>query len=184
MANGSNPTVNYSTLLDRFYKRLDFLGNLIQVINGAFLTIFIAFFTASLSSNGDVKNLIVSISILFFWRIYIHLVDLEIIDIYGRIIYCEDKLGIFEDQISLKGSLIRKPKTEIIFSNRGQLYFDLLTFLIMIALYLNSVLSMNDKFPIPYQELLIVVAGIEIIVFIVFVCYITCKSKKQLSRIL
>jgi hypothetical protein len=183
MVDDSSQAVNYSTERDRFYKRLEYLGNLIQVINGAFLTIFIAFFTASLSSNGDVKSLIVCISILFFWRFYIHLVDNEIIDIYNRIVYCEEKLGIFEEQISLKGSLMRAQKTNSIFYNRGQFIFDLFALIIMIALFLNSISSINDKFPIPFQWPLTLIAGFEIVIFVVYIWYITNKSIRQMPKI-
>jgi hypothetical protein len=182
MGDESDLTVNYSTLSDRFYKRLDYLGNLIQVINGAFLTIFIAFFTASFSFNGDVKILIASISILFFWRYYIHLVDFEIIDVYGRIVYCEAKIGINDDNISLEGSLSRQQKNQR-YSNRGQLTFDLFAMVIMIALFLNSLLNINEKFPIPYQGLFVAIAAIEIAFFIVYVLYITKESKIQMLKI-
>ena len=178
------PTVNYYSLLEQHKGRSQYLAKLIQIINGTFLTIFIAFFTVSLSSNGDVKNLIVCISILFFWRFYIHLVDLEMVDVYGRIIYCEEKLGFFEDQISLKGSLIRQQKNEIIFSNRGQLWFDLLAFLIMFGLGLNSLFSFNNEFPIPENGILAFFALFEIIFYVVYVYYITRKSKKLISKLL
>jgi hypothetical protein len=182
MVDDSSPTGNYSTERDRFYKRLEYLGNLIQVINGAFLTIFIAFFTASLSSNGDIKSLIVCISILFFWRFYIHLVDNEIIDIYNRIVYCEEKMGILEEQISLKGSLMRAQKTNPIFYNRGQFIFDLFALIVMVALLLNSISSINDQFPIPFQWPLTFIAGFEIVIFVVYIWYITNQSVRQMPK--
>lgn len=135
----------YKQQLKEILKRSSSLGNLIRIINGAFLTIFIAFFTI-IQNDNYVKIApnylpIVFVLILIIWRYYIHFIDTELIDVYHRIIHCQNHISFFKNsEVSLKGILQRQhsQKWNLVFFNRGQLVFDLVAFAIMLLISSQS----------------------------------------------
>jgi len=121
MAEIPDYSIDYKSQLENFSQRSQYLGNLIQLVNGSFLPIFLAFFTIAINGHNDLRIPIACVSILFVWRYYIHFIDTEMIDIYRRIIHCQEKIGIFDEEISLKGILKRQIKNKI-FYNRGNFF--------------------------------------------------------------
>jgi hypothetical protein len=176
---------NYEKQLEKLYQRLAHLGNLIQIINGSFLTVFLAFFTIALNSQSDVCNPnacvsiyipLVCISILFIWRYYIHFIDTEIIDVYRRIIYCETILNFTDKVLSLRGILKRQTK-RIIFFNRGQFFFDIIALVIMIALDYDYLHKLGREAP------LFIISTAEIVIFAIFIIIQNIKDIETIEEI-
>jgi hypothetical protein len=133
-----NHSEYYSSSLQRISERSISLGSLIQNTNGVFLTAFLVFFETAIFGYANMQNPlipIVCLSMLFVWRYYIHFIDTENIDIYRRIIHCESKINFSDEKISLKRSLQIQRSNNILFPNRGQLFFDIIAGLIMVALF-------------------------------------------------
>lgn len=160
--------------LEKFEKRSQNLGNLIYLVNGSFLTVFLAFFAITVNSHYDFKILFAWISILAFWRIYIHFIDSEIIDIYRRIVCCELNIkdGIYE-KISLQFNL-KKSRS---WANRGQLYFDIFALLIMTAVVFDFFLPLRkNHFGLHHDSCFLLIAVLEIFLYC---CYFVCRKIKD-----
>lgn len=156
--------------LDKFNQLSLNRGNLIQLVNGSFLTVFLAFFTMTLNSRFDSRILIICISSVFFWRIYIHFIDNEIIQNYRRIVHCELNItGGVDEEISLQGSLNKQKSKPFYYKNRGQLLFDGLAFLIILGLTLDYYLPLlKNQFRIHTPVSLLLVIS-EIFIYCIFI---------------
>jgi hypothetical protein len=97
-----------------------------------FVVLAISFLLLGLAQTSKTDNIILSeiiilvfILILFYWRYFSLSTYDETVDIYGRILYCEQRLKIpFE--ISLAKRLIKKVRSEYLSEDNNNIFYDLL----------------------------------------------------------
>jgi hypothetical protein len=166
--------------LDNFYSRGKSLGDLIPLVNNAFITVFLAFFVITFHSINFVIFLICICS-LFFWRVYVHYIDQGIIQNYENIVDCELELeiqGNFEKNITLQGNLKKQAERSWFFyRNRGQRLFDILALLIMIGL--NAVYFFPDR-KLQFENIDIIFASI---IFVSYCGYFFWQDQKDLAEV-
>jgi hypothetical protein len=170
--------------LKKFNKRSQYLGNLIHLVNGLFLTVFLAFFTLTINSHFDFRVLIICISILVFWRGYIHFIDSEIIQIYRRIVYCELYIqGGIDREISLQESLSKQKSMS--HSNRGQLYFDIFALVIMVILSLEYFYPLlKNHFRMEHNSFFLLIVVLEIFLYSCYFIIRTINDYKEIDDII
>jgi hypothetical protein len=95
---------NFRVLIQIAYNRIDQLNNINLIVMGLVITIVIGIFTFFPNKS---TTIVFGVLVLFLWRISARIIDGEIIEQYGEIIFCEEKLTIPEE-FKLINKLIRR----------------------------------------------------------------------------
>jgi hypothetical protein len=101
---------NCRVLLQVYTDRINSIASIVNSTTGYFIILLTAIVTLSFQNNFYKTDefqivILICISLLVLWRLYVHYLDREIISLYEKVIRCENTLNI-DENLSLVKSII------------------------------------------------------------------------------
>ena len=169
-----NNKEKYLLLWEKNNRRSEHLSNVIKTVDGAAVAAFITIFSFS---RLTLEVLFACFIILIFWRVYAHSIDRGIINLYERMIICEERLGIEDDKLALKKNLNGND-----WSNRIHAILDAFAIFLILCIFLMYIRG-SIIFLIYHLEKNSVLLSALILIVIFASCYLVYVNYRDVKEI-